>query len=57
MDKSKVLRTPRDGNRLKFRPETLEKLRQEVRRIATNGTMQGQRYASLLVAKYPELQA
>jgi hypothetical protein len=57
MSNTKLLRTSKDSNRLKVRAETLEKLRREVRRIASNGTMQGQRYANLLVAKYPELQA
>jgi hypothetical protein len=57
MSKAKVLRNPKDSKRLKLRAETLEKVRREVRRIAANGTMQGQRYADALFQKYPELRA
>ena len=57
MDNANLQRKPKDSNRLKLRAETLKKLRREVQRIATNGTAQGQRYASVLFEKYPELRA
>jgi hypothetical protein len=41
--------------RLKLRSEVLVKLRKEVRRIVTNDTAQGRRYAYALCRKYREL--